>query len=533
MRTLIPAAVALAVPAAAAAGTGPDTHGTGPAPRRRRRAAAALAMLAVPLAVTALTAIPAAAATTGTYRTEGSVTVGWKPVAVAVDSSTHTAYVANENDGTVSVLSSSYAPATIGVGKFPVSVAVDPSTHTAYVVGNDGTGNWGFLQVINEATNTVTATIRDNIATAVAVDPSTHTAYVANGWDDTVSVINKINGAYQVTATVNVGSSADAVAVDPSTDTVYVAHKYASFVTVINGATNTITFFITHGPSGGGVSGPDAMAVDPSTDNVYVANWGGGVSVINGTACAAADPRAAACGDTATIGVGSGPDGVAVDPSTGNVYVANYFDNTVSVIDEATNAVTTTIGVGTWPEAVGVDPSTHIAYVVNSGGGANTADGSVSMITYNPSSYPTGYHQLVANNSGLCVDVYGASTSNNAAIDQYTCKTTGQANQEWQWNPVPAWGSYGELKSQNSGKDLVVANASTAAGAKIIQYTANGTANGQWKPIPLPNGSWQFQNKNSGQCLDVYGGSSSPGVQLDQWPCKSGAAGGNQAFATR
>ena len=62
---------------------------------------------------------------------------------------------------------------------------------------------------------------------------------------------------------------------------------------------------------------------------------------------------------------------------------------------------------------------------------------------------------------------------------------------------------------------------------------ANGTTNGQWKPIPLPNGSWQFQNKNSGQCLDVYGGSSSPGVQLDQWPCKSGAAGGNQAFATR
>src|SRR5690349_20371566 len=116
MRTLIPAAVALAVPAAAAASTGPDTHGTGPAPRRRRRAAAALAMLAVPLAVTALTAIPAAAATTGTYKIATTVGVGWVPDAVAVDSSTHTAYVANENDGTVSVLSSSHAPATIDVG---------------------------------------------------------------------------------------------------------------------------------------------------------------------------------------------------------------------------------------------------------------------------------------------------------------------------------------------------------------------------------------------------------------------------------
>ena len=173
-----------------------------------------------------------------------------------------------------------------------------------------------------------------------------------------------------------------------------------------------------------------------------------------------------------------------------------------------------------------MDPSTNTAYV------ANQMSDTVSVIGYNPpTSYPSGYRQLVANSSGLCADVYGASTSNNAAINQWTCKTTGQANQEWRWNPVS--GGYGELQNQNSGKVLVVANASTAAGAKIIQYERNGSANGLWKPIALPNGSWQFQNENSGQCLDVYGGSSSPGVALIQWPCKPDAAGGNQAFATR
>lgn len=229
-----------------------------------------------------------------------------------------------------------------------------------------------------------------------------------------------------------------------------------------------------------------------------------------------------------TVGVGWQPTAEAVDSSTGTVYVTNTGDNTVSVLSRSYPP--TTIGVGTEPDAVAVDPSTHTAYVANSGGGANTPDGSVSVITYNPSSYPTGYHQLVAQFSGLCVDVYGASTSNNAAIDQYTCKTTGQANQEWQWNPVPAWGSYGALENQNSGKDLVVANASTAAGAKIIQYAANGTTNGLWKPIALPNGSWQFQNENSGQCLDVTGNSTSLGVQLDQQPC---AAEAEQTFATR
>jgi chitinase len=198
----------------------------------------------------------------------------------------------------------------------------------------------------------------------------------------------------------------------------------------------------------------------------------------------------------------------------------------VSVINEATNAVTATIGVGNSPDAVGVDPSTDTAYV------ANQWDHTVSVIGYNPpSSYPSGYRQLVAGNSNLCVDVYGASTSNNAAIDQYTCKNAGEANQEWWWHPVS--GGYGELQNQNSGKDLVVANASTAAGAKIIQYDQNGTTNSLWKPIALPNGSWQFQNENSGQCLDVPGGSTSRSVQLDQQPCQSGAVGGNQAFATR
>ena len=39
---------------------------------------------------------------------------------------------------------------------------------------------------------------------------------------------------------------------------------------------------------------------------------------------------------SATIGVGSGPDGVAADPATGTVYVANQGSDNVSVIDEAT-----------------------------------------------------------------------------------------------------------------------------------------------------------------------------------------------------
>jgi chitinase len=145
--------------------------------------------------------------------------------------------------------------------------------------------------------------------------------------------------------------------------------------------------------------------------------------------------------------------------------------------------------------------------------------------------FPTGYHQLVVNNDSLCVDVSGASLDNNAAIIQWTCKSSGNTNQEFQFNPVS--NGYGELQNENSGKDIVVQSASTSNGAKIIQYTQNGTTNGLWLPIALSNGSWQFKNLNSGLCLDVTGASTSTGVQLQQWTCKSSAAGTNQGFALR
>jgi hypothetical protein len=165
--------------------------------------------------------------------------------------------------------------------------------------------------------------------------------------------------------------------------------------------------------------------------------------------------------------------------------------------------------------------------------GAGACEGSHPIVT-NPGGgggYPTGYHQLVANSSSLCVDDKGGSTALNNPIIQWTCKTSGNTNQEWQFNPVS--GGYGELQNEFDGLDLVVQGASTADGAKIVQYTQNGTSNGLWLPISLSNGSWQFKNENSGQCLDVTGYSSALSVQLDQWPCKANAAGDNQAFATR
>jgi YVTN family beta-propeller protein len=73
------------------------------------------------------------------------------------------------------------------VGYHPAGVAVDPATHTAYVTNIDD----DTVSVIDETTSTVTATIPvGSHPDGVAVDPAAHTAYVTNYGDSTVSVIS-------------------------------------------------------------------------------------------------------------------------------------------------------------------------------------------------------------------------------------------------------------------------------------------------------------------------------------------------------
>jgi YVTN family beta-propeller protein len=126
-------------------------------------------------------------------------------------------------------------------------------------------------------------------------------------------------------------------------------------VSVIDETTGAVTSTIDVG------TGPDGVAVDPTAHLVYVANGGANtVSVIDETTGAV----------TSTIAVGSGPSAVAVDPVAQTAYVTNENGSNVSVIDETTAAVVATVPVGSYPDGVAVDPVAHTAYVTNEG--ANT-----------------------------------------------------------------------------------------------------------------------------------------------------------------
>jgi YVTN family beta-propeller protein len=76
---------------------------------------------------------------------------------------------------------------------------------------------------------------------------------------------------------------------------------------------------------------------------------------------------------TADIGVGNNPNGLALTSDGATLYVTNVSDNTVSVIDIATQTVTDTVPVGGGPQ--GVACANGKAYVTNSN------DGTVSVIS--------------------------------------------------------------------------------------------------------------------------------------------------------
>ena len=184
--------------------------------------------------------------------------------------------------------------------------------------------------------------------------------------------------------------------------------------------------------------------------------------------------------------------------------MANAGDSTVSVIDVATDTVTATIPVGTEPVGVAADPATHTAYVANYG------DNTVSVISATePVSGPivSGYRATLCvadrgdsavNDTpitiatcdaspgqdwtitgsgtleihGKCMDIYRDEKTNKAPVELWTC--TGGANQQWR-------ATAGTLVNPVSGKCLDDPRYSTTPGTRLEIYTCNGGANQQWK----------------------------------------------------
>ncbi len=332
--------------------------------------------------------IPAAAATT--YAVTSTIPVAQEQGggSIAVDSPTQRAYVTSYDGNSVTVINTANntVVTSIAVGSHPNGVAIDtlpnhviagmaqanavnrPAIVPPPVVQTAPTvfvGNFGgqSISVIDSSTNQVVATVQipHNSPMALAVDPTSHTLYAAGTADNVpnagyASTIDEVHRTWtSSTGTTGVYQHA---AIDTS------SHKL--FVTGC--CLDKMWTFQFPATSSAPIPGTGGVAVNSTTHMAYVANestTAGAVSVVDGSTNAI----------SATVPVGSKPDGIAVDASANTVYVSNGPDGTVSIINAATNTVTATVPVGTSPDAIAVDAATHTAYVLNRG--SNT----VSVIT--------------------------------------------------------------------------------------------------------------------------------------------------------
>jgi YVTN family beta-propeller protein len=113
---------------------------------------------------------------------------------------------------------------------------------------------------------------------------------------------------------------------------------------------------------------PVGTAVNPQTNRIYVANSGNdSVSVLDGASNTL----------VSTVPVGRLPCAAGVNPMTNRVYISSVNSNDVSVIDGVTNAVMATVPVGRGPCAVVVNPPNNRIFV------GNYSDNSISVVDGN------------------------------------------------------------------------------------------------------------------------------------------------------
>ncbi len=337
-----------------------------------------------------------------------SIGVGKAPVAIAVDETTDTIYVADARDGTLTMIDGKTcnAAAVAGCSRAvrvkaphgaPSVLAIDPATNTIYV----GSGDVSAIDGHSCNATTVTgcrhaASVHfgpDSSLEQLALDPATHTLYVADAGADAVWAVDAsacnaavTSGCARTPARAKVGGEPRALALAATTGTLYVANSGDGTLSLLDA--RTCNAAVTSGcaraaPTVRARKDPHGVSVDPATGAVYVASEDQSrLSVLDGSACNVA--VVSGCTARATVRLGNADAFVALDPlsalaldaPTHTAYVAAPDANGVLLLSTAACNATIHAGcvhphlarTGSEPLAVAVDERTRTVYVVNGGG---------------------------------------------------------------------------------------------------------------------------------------------------------------------
>jgi DNA-binding beta-propeller fold protein YncE len=292
------------------------------------------------------------------------------PVAIAIDPGTNFALVANQGNGTVSVLNlgaiqpfsiTETSPKTF-IATSTLGTAPSPAPQQLNVIGRgltctNGTTNLNVrLDGISLPTSCsgsgdrlLTATVPFNLLTSArrfALDVSDLSGRVTNVEDFTVEQ------SVDVSSTGCPTPLPSGVSIDPRQNIAAVSLFGCNSLALVNMATGTGNTVVVG-------ANPIGVAVLPRLHLAVVANNGGA-----GTASIVDELQQTV---TQTVSTGSGPVGAAGNDATGEVAIANSVANTVTVVNAVTGG-TNTISTGQRPLAVAFNYVNHQVAVAASGG---------------------------------------------------------------------------------------------------------------------------------------------------------------------
>ncbi|KOG24707.1 MULTISPECIES: RICIN domain-containing protein, partial [Streptomyces] len=111
--------------------------------------------------------------------------------------------------------------------------------------------------------------------------------------------------------------------------------------------------------------------------------------------------------------------------------------------------------------------------------------------------------------------VFRAPSADSFDLDAITFNAPGTG-----WT-APVSGNTYTVTSEHSGKRMDVRSGSTADGAAVIQWTANGGTNQQWQLTDAGSGAFTLTAQHSNKCLDLL---STNDANVQQWTCVAGAS---------
>ena len=124
---------------------------------------------------------------------------------------------------------------------------------------------------------------------------------------------------------------------------------------------------------------------------------------------------------------------------------------------------------------------------------------------------------VVGGQSGRCLDVPNASTTNGTQEQLYDC--SGGSGQRWTYTSGKQLTVYGNKCLDASGQGRT-------NGTAVIIWDCNGQVNQQWNV----NANGTISGVQSGLCLDAYGAGTANGTKIILWSCSGGS---NQQWSLR